>query len=95
MSTWWKINKWAVDITPVEVVSNTKCYITIRPDEESRWLHGREYRQAIGREYFPTFAEARTQLMEIFSSKMRNAEAERAAAKISWEKLFLLEPPKC
>jgi hypothetical protein len=94
VSTWWQVNRWGKEITPVEVISNTKCFITIRPDKESRWLHGSEYRQAIGKDYFPTFAEARTHLLDHFFNKMKNAEAEMSDAKRNWDKVFLMEPPK-
>jgi hypothetical protein len=90
VSTWWKVNKYAVEITPVGVVKETEKFITLAP---TVWFK-REMRVAKSNEYFPTFAAARTYLLEHFSRNMESARQQITTYKKYWDKVFLMEPPK-
>jgi hypothetical protein len=74
MTTLFKTDKYSNTIKPVEVLSDTKEYMT---------LSG----------YFPTFAEARTSLMDYYKQKEDSAKRETHEAHVKWSKLFIQEVP--
>jgi hypothetical protein len=86
MSTWYKADHWCNRITTVEVVKETAAYVTLADDRYER-------RCAKRNEYFPTFKEARTYLMEHFRIKGNNHAKQSAAAHENWIKLFKQEEP--
>jgi hypothetical protein len=85
MSTWWKVDKYLVEIAPVEVFSSTKNFITLAPQG---------YSQAQGDEYFPTFAEARTWLMETLNNRYKQSQQELESLRAKWTKAFMMEAPE-
>jgi hypothetical protein len=89
MSTWWKVENYRTEITPVEVVKETEKMLEyINP----YWK--KPQRVMKGTEYFPTFAAARTVLLERFTKRMENAIKERVRAQQEWDKVRMMEPPK-
>ena len=89
MSTWYKTNRWQNTITTVEVVKETPQYVVLAPN---RW-HGNDYRLAKGHKYFPTFAEARKDLMDYFKGVAESNKVQMEKANTMWGKLFLQEEP--
>jgi len=89
MSTWYRTNRWQNTIVPVEIIGETAQYVTLAPD--GGYKTGR--RSAKGHEYFPTFAEARTDLMDYFNGLNASHKAQMEQAHIKWLKLFLQEAP--
>lgn len=89
MSTWWQVNNWRAGIISVEVVKETEKML-----EYVHPYFKKPQRVKKGKEFFPTFAAARTQLLEHFNRKMEEAKIDRDRAKGEWEKVFLMEPPK-
>lgn len=110
MTTWFKADRWSNTIKTVEVLSETKAYITLAPAPQVtqktlrtflEWYYNREpSRVSKGKEYYPTFAEARKYLMEFWNN--RNEASKREAwlllqeaeqAHVKWSKVFVQEGP--
>ena len=84
--TWFKVNKYAVTIEAVEVLSSTERFV-VMPDLNWKKKHRRE---AKGTEYFPTFQEARNWLLDHFALNKTSAECNAAAYQKQWERAAAL-----
>jgi hypothetical protein len=91
MTTWFEAEKWCNTIKTVEVLSETKSFITLAPTGTE--YYQRQRRVAKSDKYFPTFAEARTHLMQLWSDRNETAKTEAERAHVKWEKLFMQEGP--
>ena len=82
METWWRVNRYAWKIEPVDVKKETPHFIEIY---EEHWKQNR--RTAKGTEYWKTFAEARQHMLDI---AMRDLEYARTRQ----NEAFMMEEPK-
>lgn len=78
MTIKWKCNlRWGDFITPVEVVAETKCFVTVR--ERGFRLDGRDryYESKIKKDgtIFDTFEEAKAALVDDAKMRVTHAEA--------------------
>ena len=93
--TWYKIDRWSAKITAVQVVKETPAYITVLAKYWTMNNVDKTYeRRCAKREgYFPTFAEARIQLMQYFKCNAEGHKLQWEAANSKWTKLFMQEVP--
>lgn len=89
MSTWYRINIYTTTIVPVEVVSATDKYIRLAAGPIFQF----ECRVAKQDEYFPTFREARTALMNRYSEEHKALLAKAEQAHEKFTKVFMMEEP--
>ncbi len=90
--TWWKVNKYRYDIEPVQIVKFSECFVTLAVTAES-WVR-RERREARADTYFPTFAEARTYLMNRLTKQAESLKADLEQNGKYFNKVFMMEEPK-
>lgn len=93
MTIWWKTDKYDIDITPVEVIKETPQKLRY----VSEWMgHKREDTAAKFSEYhnfYPTFEEARTALIERSKRQIQNAEETIKTCSAEIAKLSALTDP--
>jgi hypothetical protein len=71
MATWWRVNRYTWKIEPVDVKKETPHFIEVYGEY---WKQTR--RVAKGNEYFPTFAAARTRMVDIASGNANTAQRD-------------------
>lgn len=92
MSTWWKINKRysGSNITPYEVTSETKCFLTLAP----RAGYFSSMGQRVSKDdYYPTFAAARTALMQRISIRADRLKEELEREREDFSRVFVMDEP--
>lgn len=89
MATWWRVNRYAWTIEPVDVKKETPHFIEVY---EERWKQNR--RIAKGTEYWRTFAEARQRMMDRASQNADNAKRDLERARKLLNEAFMMEEPK-
>ena len=89
MATWWRVNRYAWTIEPVDVKKETPHFIEVY---EEYWKRNR--RMAKGTEYWKTFAEARQHMLDIASGDANTAQRDLEYARKRLNEAFMMEEPK-
>jgi hypothetical protein len=89
MATWYRID-WNNNIKPVEVVKVTKSFITIR----NLYADGTDSRLSIGREFFPSWRDAKDFLIARSVQRIENAEHSLAIHRKELAKFQALVEPE-
>lgn len=100
--TWFKTNRWDLEIQPVEVVKVSEKSVTVR---EEKWHigsanHPKEYvdrRRSKWSDYdkfFPSWEEAHTHLLRRAEHRLESARRELAAAQGHYGNVKGMKPPK-
>ena len=91
MTVWWRVNPYAIEIKPVKVIYETAKFVTLAASES---YFKRPRKHAKGKDYFPTFAEARNFLLDRFALNKFAAEALVLRCQHNWDKAAELKEPK-
>jgi hypothetical protein len=85
MSTWYRVSKYFNEIVPVEVVSETEKSVLVQEEK------GKPFRRMKQDEYYPTFAAARTALLDRLNRQYEHHKRQMEKNKREWDQVFLLE----
>jgi hypothetical protein len=88
-TTWYMTSDYNLDITPVQVISETERYLTVVPTK-----YFRATRRLKCNDYHRTFSDARSYHMQRLSDLIDRKQREIAAARLDMSFVFKMEPPE-